>query len=304
VPTGQATAADIRLIRRLAKKGLHVTVRQLQEWRRLGILEPPDVVRRGRRGTEALDYPPGAVDRVEQILRMLSKHRDMSLVVIGLFGVGVTPTERALRNAYRQYFDRSEADDTKNLVLADAPTTTFSRKVYKLASDMNEQAPWIVDRWNADARARAASERQYLDADDQGAHVTSKDIRERDAETFLLARRGEPGGDARPLLRAFGLPENRVEAMHDDGGIPSYAECRSALDATEFDKIVMVRDVIRDSWDEYLAVMLPEQLAMFINPLVDQPETFGLLIGGSAVLSALVFAYRELEAEGGSAEEA
>jgi len=299
VPTGQGTGADARLIHRLAQRNVHVTVRKIQGWRRLGIIDSAQVVHRGRRGTEALDYPPGTEDRIEQIVGMLAKHRDMYLVVLGLFGVGVTPSERALRDAYGRFLDKSEADDVRNLTLADSPGPTFSNKVNEFASAMRADVPAMVDRWNEDAKARAATERQYVNADGETAQVSSKDMRQRDAEAWMLARLGDQGGDARPLLRAFGVREERVEGMHLDGGVPSYAECRSALDATEFEKIVAARDLVRDSWQEFVADELPAPLGAFINPLVDTPEAFGLMIA-FGVLSALAFVRRDLDEGDGS----
>ncbi len=297
MPTGQGTAADAKLIHELAKRDLSVTVRQLQERRRLGIIDPPEIVHRGRRGTEALDYPPGTVERVVQIEQMLSKHRDMDLVVLGLFGVGVNPTERALRDAYRGFLDKSEADDLKNLALANSDDPLFSEKLYDFASSMRKDIPEAIDRWNADSRERAREERQQVDyATGETIHVTSKDIRKRDAEAWLLARVGDEGGDATPFMSALGFREGLLTSMEEDGGPPTYAEIRTALDAATFEELLTARDLIRGSMSDFFTEALPESMAASLSERVDTPDVVGMMVA-AGVVSAFVFRARHQDDE-------
>lgn len=298
MPTGRGTAADAKLIHQLAKRNVPVTVRQLQERRRLGIIDPPEIVHHGRRGTQALDYPPGTVERIEQIEQMLSKHRDMDLVVLGLFGVGVNPRERALRDAYGGLFDDSEADDLRNLALANSGDPLFSEKLYDFASSMRKEIPEVVDRWNADSRARAREERQQVDpATGEVVHITSRDVRERDAQTWLLARIGDEGGDATPFLSAFGFRESLLAEMDEDGGTPTYAELRSALDAASYGELLRVRDLVRGSMSEFFAEALPESMAALLGPRLDTPDVVGLMVA-AGVVSSLAWRERHRGEEG------
>jgi hypothetical protein len=293
MPTGEGTSADAELLYRLSLRDIPATVRKLQEWRRLGIVSSPQIVYHGRKGTEALAYPPGTEDEVAAVVRMLDIHRDLDLVVLGLFGAGVIPTERAVRAAYANFLDESEAGDLKSLALSEAGSDLFSKRVNKYASAVRKDLPEIVDRWNADARSRAKAESRIVDvATEEAVRVTSKDIRERDAEAFILALLGEKGGDASALLRAFGAREERVAGMKADGGIPSYRECRAALDAAAFSSLVATRDLVRGSWHTFVAEEMPEVLGAFLIPLLDAPEAFGLTVA-FAVMSATVFFARD-----------
>jgi hypothetical protein len=293
MPTGEGTSADAELLYRLSLREIPATVRKLQEWRRLGIISSPEIVHHGRNGTEALTYPSGTEDQVATIVRMLATHRDMDLVVLGMFGVGVTPTERALRGAYAAFLDESEAADLKSLALSDAGSSLFSKRIYGYASAIRKDMPEIVDRWNADARARAKAESQAVDrGTGEAKRVTRKEIRERDAEGFILDRLGEKGGDATALLRAFGMREERVVGLQSEGGVPTYSECRTALDASEFSVIVGTRDLVRRSWQDFIAEEMPDVLGAYLGPLVDTPEAFGLTVA-FAVMSAMVYFARD-----------
>jgi hypothetical protein len=294
VPTGEGTAADAELIYRLSLLDVRVTVRQIQGWRRLGIMNSPEIVRRGRNGTEALSYPPGTEVQVAAIVRMLDVHRDIDLVVLGLFGVGVNPTEVALRKAYEHFQDESEAHDLRSKSLSDAGSTHFSKRVNVYAAAIRKDLPEIVNRWNADARSRARAESQVVDrGTGKPERVTTKEIRERDIEEFILATLGEKGGDASAMLRAFGMREERVAAaLHEDGGVPTYAERRAALDGAELLTLIAIRDLVRRSWDEFVADEMPDTFGAFMRPLFDLPEVGGLMTA-VAVESTLVYLVRE-----------
>jgi hypothetical protein len=290
VPTGIETPADAQLIRQLARRGIHVTVRQLQEWRRLGILDSPRTIYHGRLGTEADEYPEGSEDRVATIVRVLKKYRQMYVVVLGLFGLGVNPTERALRGAYRKLFDISERDDRKSHTIVESGD--FGPRMDDISESLRKAVPGAMERWTADARERAREERMEEDvATGKKPRVTSKDIKIRDTYGWLSARLGESGADDAPFLRALGyeeLPET-VELVGEGG--PSYAELRDALDAAEYKDLIRLRDQLLASRQEFISEALPEWLRPFVEQHVEEPETFGMAIAGG-VVSAFAFKAR------------
>ncbi|MHB1582208.1 MAG: hypothetical protein ACYCU7_03240 [Acidimicrobiales bacterium] len=278
MPTGHATDADERLIARCAALSVAVTVRQLQTYRRLGLISGPVVVRRGRKGTESEDYPPGAENEVKRVVDALAGLKKMHLVVLGLFGVGATPAESALFDAYRWALDRWEEHATNALARLDERGDAGPQYVRRLASEIGKAIPGSRNAWNARARATAAAER---DMGDELAPTpiptTSRDIRERDVIDLHAATLDREDGDTAPFGAILGFDEEEWrESVADIGGPPDLAEYRATLDELSYQALVEVRDMTRANWRGEIVPLLPSALASVFEERFDDPLTVGL----------------------------
>lgn len=302
MPTGEATAADRELLTRLAKMGVTVTVRQLQSWRRLGLIEGPIVVRRGRLGTESTGYPEGTELEVAKVHFMLERCHNINMVVLALFGIGVNPTEKALRDAYKWYLDRVESHDLRALTLANESHSAYSQFVRRYASEIGEVVAEIPERWKRSAKERAKAESQidYLSTG-KPEKVSSRVVRERDLEGLmesLVHGEGDPSG----FLSVMGFSESDLDEFESLGGMPTITILRRGVDSTTYADLVSMRDEILSSWMDLHLEGMPMPMQLLLNRLSeDDPMTFGYAMA-SSILSAREFRqrveeYNELEGE-------
>jgi hypothetical protein len=285
VPTNRATEADQEVV---ASSG--VGVRRFQTWRRLGLVPGPVVQRLGRgRGTQST-YPEGTADRVAEIAALVDRARSLHTVVLGVFGTGRTPTERAVRDAYAWTLDRWEAAGVEGL--AHFGEDTFSVRVRRFAAALGRDDPATLTRWNAHARAKARAERSMIDeVTGRKVHSTSRDVRERQTQGFLEHFVDPESGDASPIFSAMGLTDDAMQAIDDFGGAASFGELRDSLDATTFVELVEVRDTLRAGWQQMIAPLMPRGLADYFAANFDDPLSGGLYIA-LGIPSGLVLSRR------------
>jgi hypothetical protein len=276
MPTGRATDADLSLIRQLGERGVRVTVRQLQVWRRLGIISNPVVVRRGRgRGTESVGYPKGTADEVQRVVDLLQRLRNLDWVVIALFGAGGDPSERAVRDSYKVFIDESEAEFLKVLKLATDNKDAYSQQVRRWIRKYRPEYNDFLDAWDAQAREVAAAESSYEDpATERRSRVGKKEIRERDVRDVLEWMLGF--GDTTPaLVDTFGLSKADREMYESNGGLPRFAELRDVARETHFSVLVSIRDIVRSDLYRDAMVAMPPLLRRFYEVGLDDPAISG-----------------------------
>lgn len=302
MPTGEATRADLDLQGRC---GVPVTVRQLQSYRRLGLISGPVVIRRGRgKGTESVTYPSGTEQEVERVVALLDRLKRIQLVVLGLFGVGVTPTERALFDAYRWMLDRWEEHAANALAQIDERGDAGPQYVRRLASEIGKMFPGSRECWTARARAEAAAERAMgNDLSATPVRTTSRDIRERDVTDLYAATLDREDGDPAALGSILGFDENEMrEPMASIGPPPDIAEYRATLDELTFGALVEARDWARANWHAEIAPLLPPRLAAAFGEQFDDPLTVGLplavqVLSTHATVRRVVMEREEREAD-------
>lgn len=293
MPTGQATVADVEMIERVERRGRKVSVRQLQAWRRLGIIPGPPVVRKGRgKGTESGRYPDGAEDAVILVLDVLGKCERMPLVVLALFGAGVNPTGKALMNAYRWLVDRLADAAAGGLVELDEYGDRSGQHVRRFISASGE-VPGVRQRWNRQAKAEADAERA-MGEDYTGKPIatTRSDVRERGVRLLYESMLDREDGDVRPFAAALGMDEQETdEQIGRTGGPPDVGELAAFLDEIDATVLVRLRDHLRSHWAETFAPALPRALAAEVEARWDDPASAGLWVA-SMVLHAGAVCHR------------
>ena len=279
MPTGMPTDADLALIEELARHEIEVTVRQLQDWRRKAIVSGPEVVRHGRRGTESTRYPDTAPMEVARVYYLLQEGSTMAEVVVSLFGVGVTPTEKALRSAYNTILNQWEAKGRIGLILSEEPGTRYARRVRRFAESIGQGSPKAKERWDERARATALEESQKFDlATGKRLRYTVKDIRESDTAGFLESFI-EGGGDPLPILESIGMPAEVSDLVEESGGWPTFFEMRSALSATLYEDLIKCRDEIREFMKTQNEPLFPEEFSQALRDDMDDASKVGLYVG-------------------------
>lgn len=278
MPTGKPTEADLKLISEMALHGVPISIRQLQDWRRKGIISGPNVVRHGRRGTESVGYSETAPLEVARVYYLLQEGSSMADVVVSLFGVGVTPTERALRSAYSSVLDTWEKKGRIGLVLADEPGTAYSQRVRRFAASIGRASPSALAKWNDSARERARAESEGVDfATNKRMKVSTRDIRERDTSSFLEAF-VDGTGDPFPILESMGMPSEAAEFVEEAGGWPAFSELRDAIDSLSFEDLVLLRDKARLFLRTQSAPIFSEAIVFALREEMDDPSKLGLSI--------------------------
>ena len=286
--------ADQELIGELAKHGVVVSVRQIQDWRRKGIVSGPEIARRGRRGTEAIGYPTEAPMEVARVHYLLQEGSTMAEVVVSLFGVGVTPTEKALRNAYSSILDRWEASGRVGLTLSEEGGTAFAQRVRRFATSLGRESPEVLARWNGSARKRARELREEVDiATGERLRTSSREVRENDTADFVGAFI-DGSGDPYPILESVGLPENAADAIEEAGGLPTFGELRSAVELTSFTELVEVRDAMRNYMKTQIPPFFPEAFLRAAREDMDDPSKMGLYVA-LGILYPIAISIRENE---------
>jgi hypothetical protein len=308
MPTNLATPADLELCARLSDRlvtlwGKPVSPRQIQQWRRLGIVPAPGVEHLGRRGTRST-YPLEAVDRTQEVAELLGQTQNLHIVVLGLFGVGRDPTERAVRNAYRWMFDRWEQKAFRLLAKFEQPGggVGFAQEIRRIASSLGHDAPGVIDRWNRRARTMAQAERSMTDvATGQPVRTSSRDVRERDVVDMVSGLIDPEPGKGEDFVRVIGIDEAHIAEVQRLGGGPSFADMRSALDAITWTQLIAIRDETRLQWSEMVSPLLPKDLVDYFSEHLDKPRTGGVEIALS-LLSGAALARRQSSVSSGGQE--
>ena len=286
---------------RLKDSGIKApSLRLLQEWRRLGHI--PYVVERLGYGRTRSFYTPDALDRAEEVARALHSLEKMSIVTLGLFGIGRTAKEKALRSAYRWVFDRDESFGVGLLTAAREGASSYTKLVYRATSSMRREVPAAVDELNRLAKEAAAEESQELDlATGKPTRFTSREIRERwfaDIAALLIDPATVEGGYEHFLI-AMGIEEDAIGATEDLGGAPSIAEMRDAIERSTFEELLEARDALRAGFRSQVALMPSSPILTFVLTTFDEPRTGFEL--ACALASTLALVHRGEQAGAGEA---
>lgn len=116
---GDPTPPDFDLSTRLARRGVYVTPSTLHHWRSEGHIAGPQVVD-GRK----LAYSPEVETYAAELKTAMARHKKLNLSALSLFGQGVDPTEKALKNAYI-----SDVRGTQRTLLVVAASARTARKM-------------------------------------------------------------------------------------------------------------------------------------------------------------------------------
>lgn len=150
------TEADRALSAKLAEVGFKASPRAIQDWRRKGLIDH-EVRSLGPWGTE-VRYPTQALAQADEACRLLRLCGRAHLVVLALFGVGRTPTERALRDALKWVVDQFVKAGTRTL--ANEGTPALRDQVRRGSSSMSKQLPEVA----ASLREQGSEEAKTLTA--------------------------------------------------------------------------------------------------------------------------------------------
>jgi hypothetical protein len=297
MPTGQGTKADQDLLRVVAKLGATVTLRQLQTWRRIGLVPQPIIVRRGRLGTESVGYPEGTESVVASVKVMLDRCHKIQMVSLAVFGSGVNLPEKTVRNAYKWLLDRSELDDLRALTLANESHSAYSQFVRKNTLKLADFSEEIQERWMSSARQRAKAESRIPIFDtEETEHVSAQMILERDTEE-LMESMVSGDGDPSRVLEVMGFSETDLENFEHDGGMPTFAELRRILDDATYEDLVEMRDEALGRWKGIIDEGMPAPMHHLLTQVsVSDPMFFGYMMATS-VLSARRFRVRLNQSE-------
>jgi hypothetical protein len=114
IPTATRT-----IIRELAKAGVHVTARQLEDWVRHGLIPRPHRQSLGRgRGTRTI-YPPDMAEKCIQVASLMRRGRPWQYVALVLFAQGNDIPDTKIHNAYRWACYVEAPQDTDELSIAE-----------------------------------------------------------------------------------------------------------------------------------------------------------------------------------------
>ena len=292
MPTGHFTQADEELLASVAAEhGLEVSPRQLQEWRRAGLVAAPAKEYLGRgRGTRS-HYPAEAADDVARVAATLEKAHRLPLVVLGLFGVGVTAHERAVRAAYRWQLQRTER--AVRVVLSRTKRSALHPEDRREYARLERESPELSDAWVEHADEVAEAERaRGDDVTNAALQTTGKQVRDREAIEILTALEDPDRADVASTLRSvFGATDDHIEALHATGGPVSFSDRRLALDNTSYKDLVSYRDLFLAHQHQAIAV-LPAALRPIVEPTLGDPLTGGLMIA-SVVLDVAAMLHRD-----------
>jgi hypothetical protein len=292
VPTGQFTPADLALIEEVKSRcGVDLSPRQLQEGRRAGLVPGPATESLGHGRGSRSQYPSEAADAATRLARALAQ-APLRLATLGLFGVGVTPTERSLRDAYRALLDRSQrsvraAHARSRLAIL----STEDRREYV---ELQRSAPEIDAAWRQHAQQVAATERATGDVLNHAPLSTTwKQVRDREAFELLTAVQDPDRAHIEPALRgAFGATDEHIDALDAVGGPVSIGERRYALDHTSYEDLIACRDVFLANQQESMNVLPPAFRPLFAAAL-DDPLSGGMIVA-SIVLDVAALLLRQL----------
>ena len=268
------TAADLDLCHQLrTERGISAGTRQVQEWRRLGLISH-DVVALGRGKGTASAYGPDALNEACRVAGALAMVRDLDLVVLGVFGIGHDPAERALRLAYKRHLDSMKVSAVDVLAPWDEGTPKYIRFVRDGMASLRSISPTLADNVNRRAKELATSRGTWVDpAFDNGCgseHTeAARWLDERSTlVTEVLGTAVDPiayMSDAIPegLATGLGLPTDRSEPP-----VPSFTDMSAALDASTLADIIAARDQVRETFRS--GVLTPALVIPALRPLLDQ----------------------------------
>jgi hypothetical protein len=282
-----------------------VEPRQLQDWRRLGLVDH-EVRSLGRgRGREA-SYPPQAVDQILAVKRLLALYGKLDLVTLALFGVGRTPTEKAFRKAFGRLVETDVQAGHRMLAARDDEAPAFSDRVRRGSSSMAREIPEVVDKLRDLTRAQAQDriredkarhKNLQVPRDTQSVSIETRRARE-DAVADLAAALVDPdqsGGNERVLLQALGLNGNVIDQIEDAGGPCTFAEMQQAVEESSYEDLIVARDAMRR---DFLQVtrFLGSPLFAFISAYFGDPAVVGVTLALS-VASGLAMMRRVPQVE-------
>jgi hypothetical protein len=232
-----------------------VEPRQLQEWRRLGLVDH-EVRSLGRGRGRVASYPPRAVDQVREVQRLLALWGKLDLVILALFGLGWNPKEKAFRKAFASVVMREMKAGNRVLAARDEGSQAFSDRVRHGSSSISRETPEVAQKLRELARKQA---KQRIDADKQRAtdlqaprdlgNLGTEARRAREeAVADLLAALVDPDqsdGNERIMLEALGLSDDFLDDIDNAGGPCTFAEMQEVVDELSYEEIITARDATR-----------------------------------------------------------
>lgn len=264
----RATEADLGLCELvLSEHQLVATPRQLQEYRRLGLLMHETISLGRGRGTQA-SYPPGSSAQVALILQSLAALDTLDRVLLGLFGAARLPrserADRAVLDAYRRYLSDLEGHVGTLVERFDhGGRSAVPRTVKRATRGVRDQSPKVAERIDAACRTEATGDRRMSDV--------------REAMFVKAAEVVGEGGSAPDLLLAIGADPNAVASS---SGVRPVNEALGAVEAVVeqygFGALVAARDGIRELFAPVMAALFGADPG-FDLPL-DDPRTGGIFV--------------------------
>lgn len=266
------------------------TPRQLQDWRRLGLVDH-EVRSLGRgRGREA-SYPPQAVGQVREIKRLLALFGKLDLVVLALFGVGRTPTEKAFRKAFANLVESDVEAGHRTLTARDDDSPAFSDRVRRGSSSMAREVPEIAEKLRDLTRSQA---KERIEEDkqraknlqvprDTGSRGTEARRAREDVVGDLVAALVDPDegdGTERILYEAIGLSGDVLDDIDHAGGAVTFAEMQQVVDELSYEDLIAARDNMRQGFS-HVERFQGSPLVAFITSYFEDPAVVGVALAMS-----------------------
>lgn len=261
--------------------------RQLQEWRRLGLVDH-EVRSLGRGRGRVASYPPHAVDQVREVKRLLVLWGKLDLVILALFGVGWNPKEKAFRKAFASVVKREVKAGNRVLAARDEGSQAFSDRVRHGSSSMARETPEVAQKLRELARKQA---KERIDADKQremdlqaprdlGNLGTEARRAREEAVADLLAALVDPDqsdGNERIMFEAFGLSGDFLDDIDDAGGPCTFAEMQEVVNELSYEELIAARDKMRQGFSQ-VERFASSPLFPYLTTHFDDPSVVGVTL--------------------------
>jgi hypothetical protein len=279
--------------------------RQLQDWRRLGLVDH-EVRSLGRGRGRAATYPPHAVDQIRDVKRLLALYGKLDLVTLALFGVGRNPTEKAFRKAFASLVESDVRAGHRMLAARDDESPAFSDRVRRGSMLMSRETSEVVEklrdltRAQAKDRIREDQQRQNdLQVPPDRGHVGTEARQAReDAIGDLVAALVDPDqseGNERVLFEALGLAGDVIDDIDEAGGAVTFAEMQQVVDELSYKELIVARDEMRRGFLQ-VERFQGSPLFAFIATSFDDPAAVGVTLAMS-VASGLAMVRRDTQVD-------
>ena len=229
------------MLKTLDRAELLPTIRDLQEWRALRVINytPGPSLGRGR-GRAPGTYGPDAPRQVVEVATSLDPRtgrRDMPLVVLRAFGAGRRPQEKALRDAYHKVLGRWNDKVSRWAAEVTANPRRLVRLTEDFAQDVRRVSPLMANTFASEARSMARGTPEEK--------LGSQQHRENTFDHLLYAMaEGRPldAGRLGTYLRLLGAKDGQLPDGSDmfDGAvdvIPTVPIILQAVDAATYEEL-------------------------------------------------------------------
>ena len=265
----------MELCDRLAsERQLQVTPRELQTWRRLGLVSHYTVALGRGKGRRPY-YLPEAVDEAAEVAEVLAGFKSLDFAVLELFGRGRNPTLAALKHAYKWWLDRTEAQAHEVLALFDGNGKVFSRRVRDEIHQIGEAFPALAKHLEKVCREAAQAEEPLGD----GEPPSVLDIRQRIMADHFASFVDADEFDPELRERAF-IPRVGPAVPDDAVGRPPIPAARAALDTATLEQLTVTRDFL-----QFSALFANRGQRQNIDEILDGPVSTSGLFGTMALFA-------------------